>query len=169
MAEVAIPESIGPYRIERELGRGGMGVVYRAVDTKLDRPVAIKAISAQFSDDAVKLARFEREAKLLASLNHPRIGAIYALEEFKGARYLVLELIEGRVLKDVLADGPLSLDKAIDYCRQIADALHAAHTKGVMHRDLKPANVIVTPDDRIKVLDFGLAKSLVDDAAAGDS
>ena len=128
VAEVAIPQQIGPYRIEREIGRGGMGVVYRAIDTKLDRPVAIKAISAQFTNDPVKLDRFEREAKLLASLNHPRIGAIYALEEHQGARYLVLELIEGRVLKDVTADGPLPPQQAIEFCRQIADALHAAHS-----------------------------------------
>ena len=169
MAEVAIPQKIGPYRIEREIGRGGMGVVYLAVDTKLDRPVAIKAMSAQFANDAVSLARFEREAKLLASLNHPRIGAIYALEEHQGARYLVLELVEGRVLKEIVADGPLPAEQAIDYCRQIADALHAAHTKGVMHRDLKPANVIVTSDGGVKVLDFGLAKSLVGHKTSGDS
>ncbi len=151
---------IGPYRIGREIGRGGMGVVYLARDTKLDRDVAIKAMSAELTGDPVKLNRFEREAKLLASLSHPNIAAIYALEEHDGARYLVLELVEGRMLKDVLAEGALPLEESINVGRQIAAALEAAHRKGVMHRDLKPSNVCLTTDGRVKVLDFGLAKSL---------
>ncbi|MBZ5607139.1 MAG: protein kinase [Acidobacteriia bacterium] len=144
------PQQIAHYRITAKLGEGGMGEVYRAVDTKLDREVALKILPAAFAADADRMARFEREAKVLASLNHPNIAQIYGVEE----RALVMELVEGETLK-----GPLPLDTALNYARQIADALEAAHDKGIIHRDLKPANVKVTPQGVVKVLDFGLAKA----------
>ncbi|HUQ90721.1 MAG TPA: protein kinase [Bryobacteraceae bacterium] len=132
-----------------------MGEVFRARDSKLDREVALKALPAAFASDPERLARFRREARTLASLNHPNISIIHGLEEFDGATYLVLELVEGETLR-----GPLPVEKALDYARQIADAIEAAHDKGVIHRDLKPANVKVTPKGRVKVLDFGLAKAV---------
>jgi Tol biopolymer transport system component/predicted Ser/Thr protein kinase len=140
--------SIGHYRIISKLGEGGMGEVYRATDSKLGREVAIKILPTAFAADADRMARFEREAKVLASLNHPNIAQIYGVEE----RALVMELVEGETLK-----GPLPLDTALDYARQIAKALKAAHEKGIVHRDLKPANIKVTPQGIVKVLDFGLA------------
>src|SRR5579863_6351161 len=143
-----IGQTIAHYRITAKLGEGGMGEVYRAVDTKLDREVALKILPAAFATDADRMARFEREAKVLASLNHPNIAQIYGVEE----RALVMELVEGETLK-----GPLPLETALDYARQIAQALEAAHEKGIVHRDLKPANVKVTPQGMVKVLDFGLA------------
>jgi Tol biopolymer transport system component len=147
--EDAAPQSIAHYRITGKLGEGGMGVVYRAIDTKLGRDVAIKVLPAQFADDAGMMARFQREAELLASLNHPNIAAIYGVE----ARALIMELVEGRNLS-----GPLPLETALDYASQIAGALDGAHEKGIVHRDLKPANIRITPDGVVKVLDFGLAK-----------
>jgi serine/threonine-protein kinase len=153
------PPTIGPYKIERELGRGGMGEVFLARDTRLDRQVAIKAMPADFSKDADRVARFQREAKVLASLNHPNIGAIYGLEESGAHQYLVLEFIEGETLTDRLKQGPISIDEALPLARQIAEALEAAHEKGVVHRDLKPSNVMVTHDGVAKVLDFGLART----------
>lgn len=153
------PSAIGPYQILRELGRGGMGEVYLARDTRLDRDVAIKALPAHLTSDADRLARFQREAKVLASLNHPGIGAIYGLEEASGQQYLVLEFIEGETLADLLDNGPIAIDEALRLARQIAEALEAAHEKGVIHRDLKPANVMVTPDGVVKVLDFGLSRA----------
>jgi Tol biopolymer transport system component/predicted Ser/Thr protein kinase len=141
-------ERIGPYEILAPIGAGGMGVVYRARDTKLDRDVAIKVLPAALAQDPERLARFEREAKVLASLNHPNIAQIYGIED----RALVMELVEGQTLQ-----GPLPLDTALNYARQIADALEAAHDKGIIHRDLKPANIMVTPAGVVKVLDFGLA------------
>jgi non-specific serine/threonine protein kinase len=160
MAPPGIPAAIGPFRIGREIGRGGMGVVYLARDTRLDRDVAIKALPAALTSDPVQMARLQREAKLLASLNHPNIAAIHALEEHEGARYLILELVEGRTLSEILGEGALPVADALHTCRQIADALEAAHSRGVAHRDLKPANIRITADNRVKVLDFGLAKSL---------
>jgi len=148
-----IGETIAHYRITAKLGEGGMGEVYRATDTKLDRDVALKILPQSFASDADRMARFEREAKVLASLNHPNIAQIYGVEE----RALVMELVEGETLK-----GPLPLDTALDYARQIAEALEAAHEKGIVHRDLKPANIKITPDGTVKVLDFGLAKMGLD-------
>ena len=151
--------SVGPYRIERLLGVGGMGEVYRARDTTLGRDVAIKILPRIFTADPERLARFEREARMLAALNHPNIGAIYGLEAADGVRALVLELVEGETLADRIQRGPASVTDALTIARQIADALDAAHEKGIIHRDLKPANIKVTPDGVVKVLDFGLAKA----------
>ncbi len=153
------PAAIGTFRIERELGRGGMGVVYLATDTKLDRHVAIKALPADLAADPDRLARFQREAKVLASLNHPHVGGIHGLEEAEGQQYLVLEYIEGETLATCLERGPLPLDEALHLARQIAEALEAAHEKGIIHRDLKPGNVMVTSEGVVKVLDFGLART----------
>ena len=151
------PTSIGPYQIERELGRGGMGEVYLAHDTKLDRQVAIKALPAHLAAEPDRLSRFQREAKVLASLSHPAIGAIYGLEEADGHQYLVLEYIDGETLADRLVSGAVPIEEALVLAKQIAEALEAAHEKGVIHRDLKPANVMITADGRAKVLDLGRA------------
>ena len=152
--------SIGPYRIERLLAVGGMGEVYRARDTTLGRDVAIKILPRHFTADPERLARFEREARMLAALNHPNIGAIYGLEAAAGGvRALVLELVEGETVADRIQRGPVPVIDALTIARQIADALDAAHEKGIVHRDLKPANIKVTPDGVVKVLDFGLAKA----------
>ncbi|MDP2319502.1 MAG: serine/threonine-protein kinase, partial [Acidobacteriota bacterium] len=147
---------LGHYDILSELGAGGMGAVYRAHDSKLNRDVAIKVLLAAVADDADRLARFSREAQVLASLNHPNIAAIYGVEE--GA--LVMELVEGPTLADRLATGALPLDEALAIARQIAEALLAAHDAGIVHRDLKPANIKVRDDGTVKVLDFGLAKAI---------
>jgi serine/threonine-protein kinase len=141
-------DKLGPYEILAPIGAGGMGEVYRARDTKLDRDVAIKVLPAALAQDPERLARFEREAKVLAALNHPNIAQIYGLEQ----RALVMELVEGETLK-----GPLPVETALNYAKQIADALEAAHEKGITHRDLKPANIMITPAGVVKVLDFGLA------------
>ena len=134
--------------------------MYRATDTKLGRDVAIKVLSDAFTEDKGRLARFEREAKVLASLNHPGIAAIHGLEESGRIKALVLELVGGETLADRLRSGPLPVGDALDVCRQIAEALEAAHEKGIIHRDLKPANVKITEDGKVKVLDFGLAKEV---------
>jgi len=152
-------ERIGPYEINRELGRGGMGVVYLATDTRLDRQVAIKALPAELASDPARLERFEREAKLLASLNHPNLAGIHGVEEQDGAKYLVLEFVEGETLADMLDRGPLPVEDTMELAVQIAAGVEAAHEAGVIHRDLKPANIIVTPDGKAKVLDFGLART----------
>jgi Tol biopolymer transport system component len=154
-AESLLGRQFGPYRIVSPLGAGGMGEVYRAHDSKLGRDVAIKTLPREFARDPERLARFRREARTLASLNHPNIAAIYGLEESGDVDCLVLELVEGETLR-----GPLPLDRALEYARQVADALEAAHEKGIIHRDLKPNNVKVTPQGRVKVLDFGLAKAI---------
>src|SRR5262245_40239033 len=153
----------GPYEVIAPLGAGGMGEVYRASDTRLKRDVAIKVLPEAFAADPDRLARFQREAELLASLNHPNIAAIYGLEHADGVVALVLELVEGETLADLIARGPIGLADALPSARQIAEALEAAHDKGGVHRDLKPANIKVTPDGRVKVLDFGLAKMLEND------
>ncbi|MGQ0733428.1 MAG: LpqB family beta-propeller domain-containing protein [Acidobacteriota bacterium] len=154
---------LGPYEIVDVLGIGGMGEVYRARDPRLDRDVAIKILPDTFTSDPDRLTRFEREARALAALNHPNIGAIYGLEEREGSRALVLELVEGETLADRLRErGALSPGDAMGVARQIADALEAAHEKGIVHRDLKPLNIKVTPGGTVKVLDFGLARSTVE-------
>ena len=150
---------LGSYKILSLLGAGGMGEVYRAQDTKLGREVAIKVLPAAFTQDPGRLARFEREARLLASLNHPNIAAIYGLEEADGIRFLALELVEGKTLGERIAKDPLPVEEALEVCRQMAEGMEAAHEKGVIHRDLKPANVKVTPEGKVKILDFGLAKA----------
>jgi hypothetical protein len=155
---LATGDRVGPYEIVAPLGAGAMGEVYRATDTKLNRNVALKVLPERFALDPDRLARFTREAHLLARLNHPNIAAIYGLEESHGAQALVLELIEGPTLADRIARGPLSLDEALPIARQMADALEAAHEKGIIHRDLKPANIKIAPNGVVKVLDFGLAK-----------
>jgi Tol biopolymer transport system component len=150
---------LGPYEILSTLGAGGMGEVYRARDTKLDRPVAIKILSESFAHDPERLARFEREAKTLAALNHPNIAIIHGFEEVTGIQALVMELVEGPTLADRIAHGPIPLEQALPIANQIAHALEAAHEHGIIHRDLKPANISITRDDVVKVLDFGLAKT----------
>ena len=157
--------TLGPYSVTAKIGEGGMGEVYRARDTKLDRDVALKVLPQAFTDDPDRLARFEREAKVLASLNHPNIGHIYGLEETEGQKALVLELVEGPTLADRITQGPIPVDKALPIAKQIAEALEAAHEQGVIHRDLKPANVKVKDDGTVKVLDFGLAKAFQPDAS----
>ncbi len=152
---MALDRQVGSYRILAPLGAGGMGEVYRAHDSKLGRDVALKTLPREFALNAERLARFRREARTLASLNHPNIAAIYGLEENDGAMHLVLELVEGETPR-----GPLPIDKALEYARQVAEGLEAAHEKGIVHRDLKPGNIKVTPQGRVKVLDFGLAKAV---------
>ncbi|MDA2937576.1 protein kinase, partial [Acidobacteria bacterium AH-259-A15] len=153
-------KTISHYRILEKIGEGGMGEVYRAEDTTLKREVAIKVLPEQFTKDPQRLARFEREAQLLASLNHPNIAAIYSFEHADGLHFLVLELVEGETLAERVAKGALPVEEALEVCRQIAEGVEAAHEKGVIHRDLKPANVKITPEGMVKVLDFGLAKAL---------
>ncbi len=161
--------TLGPYQITAPLGAGGMGEVWRARDTTIDRDVAIKVLPEAFAADADRLARFEREAKVLASLNHPNIGHIYGLEQSGDTRALVLELVDGPTLADRIADGPISLDEALPIATQIAEAPEAAHEAGVIHRDLKPANIKVRDDGTVKVLDFGLAKALEKEGAEADA
>ena len=158
---------LGHYEVVSSIGAGGMGEVYRARDTKLERDVAIKVLPEAFADAPDRLARFEREAKLLASLNHPHIAAIHGLEEVDAIRFLVLELVPGDTLFERLQKGPIPLEETLRLAKQIAEALEAAHGKGVIHRDLKPANVKETPDGQIKVLDFGLAKAFDEEPADG--
>ena len=159
---------LGPYEIHSVLGAGGMGEVYRARDTKLGRDVALKILPEIFANDPERLARLEREARLLAALNHPHIAAIYGFEDADGVHALVLELVEGSSLADRVAAGPIPVNEALSLARQMADALDAAHEKKIFHRDLKPANINVTHDGILKVLDFGLAKAWTGDAAGVD-
>ena len=151
---------LGSYEITHALGAGGMGEVYRARDSKLGRSVAIKVILDAFGADADRIARFEREAKVLASITHPNIAALYGMEEWNGQHFLVMELVEGETLAERLQRGPLPVEEALRVALQTAEALEAAHERSIIHRDLKPANIKITPDDKVKVLDFGLAKTV---------
>src|SRR5215467_8827352 len=151
---------IGAYEVTSQLGEGGMGVVYRARDTKLLRDAALKVLPEHFADDPNRLSMLQREAQLLASLNHPNIAQIYGLEQVGNTGCIVMELVEGETLSDKLKNGPLPFDEALEIAKQIADALAAAHERGIVHRDLKPANIKLTPGGTVKVLDFGLAKAL---------
>src|SRR5580765_3768898 len=156
---------LGPYEIVALLGAGGMGEVYRARDTKLKREVALKVLPDAFAQDPDRLARFQREAELLATLNHPNIAHIHGLEDANGVRALVMEVVEGEDLAQRIARGPIPFDEALPIAKQIAEALESAHEQAVVHRDLKPANIKVRHDGTVKVLDFGLAKAM--DAGSG--
>src|SRR3989338_5902866 len=166
---------LGPYEILAAIGAGGMGEVYRARDTKLGREVAIKVLPEAFVHDAERLARFEREARLISQLNHPNICALYHISDAPNPQslipspdqiqFFVLELVEGPTLADRIAQGPIPIDEALAIAKQIADALEAAHEQGIIHRDLKPANIKLRPDGTVKVLDFGLARALGTDAS----
>jgi serine/threonine protein kinase len=163
---------LGWYQIVAPLGAGGMGEVYRATDTKLGRDVALKVLPAEMASDTERLSRFEREARLLASLNHPNIAHVYGFEAARlddgtRARFLTMELVEGEDLAERLNRGPVPVDEALTIARQVAEALEEAHEKGIVHRDLKPANVKLTPDGKVKVLDFGLAKAYSIEPASG--
>ena len=150
-------EMLGPYEILAPLGKGGMGEVYRALDRKLKREVAVKILPKAFTTNSAAIERLKREARLLASLNHPNIAAVYELQELEDQCFLVLELVPGKTLSRKLSRGPLAVREALSICRQVAAALEAAHERGVIHRDLKPANIMVTPESRVKLLDFGIA------------
>src|SRR5215472_682722 len=167
---------LGPYEIAAPLGAGGMGQVYRARDTKLNRDVALKVLPEAFAKDTERMARFRREAQVLASLNHPNIATIHDLEESNGTCALVMELVEGPTLAErirgsadvgAVREPPLHLDEALHIAKQIAEGLEYAHERGIIHRDLKPANVKVRPDGTVKILDFGLAKALEETPATG--
>jgi len=166
-APTLLGKTIGHYQIISLLGKGGMGEVYRARDTKLGRDVAIKVLPDAFATDPDRLARFEREAKTLAPLNHPHIAAIYAVEKSGGILALVMELVEGEDLSQRIARGAIPLDEALPIAKQIAEALEAAHEQGIIHRDLKPANIKVRADGTVKVLDFGLAKAMEQGSGIG--
>src|SRR6059058_5734882 len=157
---------LGPYVIQSAIGAGGMGEVYRARDTRLNRDVAIKILPASFSADPDRLQRFAQEARAAAALNHPNILSIFDIGDQQGAPYVVSELLEGETLRERLRNGPLSIRKAIEYSLQVARGLAAAHEKGIVHRDLKPENLFLTEDGRVKILDFGLAKLTRPEASA---
>lgn len=161
-------DAIKHYRITARLGKGGMGEVYRATDTMLEREVAIKVLPQSFAADSVRLARFNREAKALAALNHPNIAVIHGIEQSDNIHALIMELVEGETLGERLQREPMTVEEALDCCRQIAEALEAAHEKGIIHRDLKPENVKIDHDGHVKVLDFGLAKEVVDPTSSGN-
>jgi hypothetical protein len=151
---------LGSYEILNALGRGGMGEVYRARHVKLGRDVAVKILPEEFAADSGRRLRFEREARTASSLNHPNIVTIYDIAEHEGTTYIAMELVEGRTLRELLAEGALSIDETLEIAQQIADGLAKAHAAGIVHRDLKPDNVMVTPDGLVKILDFGLAKPM---------
>jgi serine/threonine protein kinase len=162
-----IGRRVQSYEVLSLLGAGGMGEVYRAKDTKLGREVALKVLSEEFARDPERVTRFEREARLLAALNHPNVAAIHGLEESEGRHVLVLELVEGETLAERIARGPIPMAEALPLFRQLAAGLEAAHDKGIVHRDLKPSNVTITPEGQVKVLDFGLAKAFRGVVAVG--
>src|SRR5262245_50108274 len=155
---VDVGTRLGSLEITALLGKGGMGEVYRARDAKLGRDVAIKVLPEHLARDAERVARFRREAQVLASLNHSNIAAIYDLQKVGNTQFLILELVEGETLAEKIAAGALPVDEAVGIAKQVAEALEAAHDKGIVHRDLKPANIKITPEGKVKVLDFGLAK-----------
>jgi len=155
-----VGKTISHYKVLEKIGEGGMGVVYRATDTKLNRDVALKILPQQFASDSQRMGRFQREAEVLASLDHPNIGQIYGIEDAGQTKALVLQLIEGPTLADKIAQGPIPVEDALKIALQMAEGLEAAHEKGVIHRDLKPANIKITPEGQVKILDFGLAKAL---------
>jgi serine/threonine-protein kinase len=163
---VQIGQSLLHYRIVEKIGEGGMGVVWKAADTTLNRDVAIKVLPPGLAQDSERLARFEREAKVLASLNHANIASIYGLHEDGETRFLSMELVDGEDLAARLERGRLSIDEALGVARQVADALQSAHERGVVHRDLKPANILMTSKGKAKVLDFGLAKAFEPDPSS---
>jgi serine/threonine protein kinase len=165
---VAPGARLGPYEVLTPLGAGGMGEVWRARDTRLGRQVALKFLPEELAEDPERHARFEREAKVLASLNHPNIAVLYGLEHVEGRHALVMELVEGEGLNGRIGRGPLPVGDAVAIALQIAEALEAAHEKGIVHRDLKPANVKVRPDGVVKVLDFGLARAWEEPVGGGD-
>src|ERR1700688_4292274 len=165
---LAAGTKLGSYEVVAQIGAGGMGEVYRAHDTKLARDVAIKVLPANFVNDPERLSRFQREARMLAALNHTNIATIYGLEQSGGVTCLVMELIPGETLAERVKAGPIPIEEALKIAVQIAQALESAHEKGIIHRDLKPANVKVTPEDKVKVLDFGLAKAFEGDSAHED-
>jgi serine/threonine protein kinase len=160
---------LGSFEVLSPIGAGGMGEVYHARDTKLRRDVAIKALPEDFYRVEERVARFRREAELLAALNHPNVAAIHGLEEIDGRTFLVMELVEGETLADRIAHGPIPTREALPLFVQIAEGLSAAHEKGIVHRDLKPANIQISPEDRVKILDFGLAKAFAGDGEPADS
>src|SRR5579863_10386551 len=160
---------LGSYEVVAQIGAGGMGEVYQAHDTKLGRDVAIKVLPEAFAHDPDRLSRFQREAKMLAALNHPNIATIYGLEQSNGTSYLVMELVSGETLAErIKREGAVPVEESLTVAKQIAEALEAAHEKGIIHRDLKPANVKVTPEGKVKVLDFGLAKAFEGDAVSSN-
>ncbi len=163
-----IGKTLAHYEVLDQLGAGGMGEVYRARDTKLGREVALKLLPDELAHDPERVARFRREAKVLASLNHPNIAALYDFEESEGRVFLVMEVAEGEDLSDRLKTGALPVDKAVDVAQQITEGLEEAHAKGIVHRDLKPANVMLADSGRIKLLDFGLARAYHGDEEEGD-
>src|SRR6516165_12013463 len=165
---LTIGTQLGSHEIVSVLGKGGMGEVYRARDLKLKREVAIKILPHEFSRDADRVSRFQREAEVLASLNHPNIAGIHELAEANGSRFLVLELVEGETLADRIARGPIPVEETLTIAKQICEALEAAHEKGIIHRDLKPANVKLTQNGKVKVLDFGLAKAYEGNSTAAN-
>ena len=161
-----IGSKFGNYEIRRLIGSGGMGEVYEATDSKLGRSVAVKVLPEGFTHDTERVARFEREARVLASLNHSAIASVHGFEDAGGRSLLVMELVPGQTLAERIQSAPLSLDEALAIATQIADGLEYAHDKGIVHRDLKPANVKITPDGKVKLLDFGLAKAFESDTAS---
>ncbi|MCK5366022.1 MAG: serine/threonine protein kinase, partial [Gammaproteobacteria bacterium] len=162
-----VGDRLGHYDVTALIGEGGMGQVYQATDTKLNRQVALKILPEAFAADPDRLARFQREAQVLASLNHPNIAAIHGIEEADGNNFLVMELAEGEDLSTRLSRGPIQKKPALEIACQIALALEAAHEKNIIHRDLKPANIKVSDEDQVKILDFGLAKMISDESTAG--